>query len=249
VSITGTNLLDASNSAGTVRFFNNKTATSTVALSATQISAVVPSGATTGKISVDTGVGSAATSTADFTVAATCATITSFTPTSGPVGTVVKITGTGFTGATAVSFNNVAATTFHVDSATQITATVPTGATTGKIRVTVGGGTVASAADFVVSVVHSRSVTLKLAKHLVAKGHVSVADGFTACASSVPVKIQRRVSGAWKNVGSTTTSASGSYKKKIKDKPGKYRAKAPKVTLNAGVDVCKADTSPVRKNA
>jgi hypothetical protein len=248
VSITGTNLLDASNSAGTVRFFNNKTATSTVALSATQISAVVPSGATTGKISVDTGVGSAATSTADFTVAATCATITSFTPTSGPVGTVVKITGTGFTGATAVSFNNVAATTFHVDSATQITATVPTGATTGKIRVTVGGGTVASAADFVVSVVHSRSVTLKLAKHLVAKGHVSVADGFTACASSVPVKIQRRVSGAWKNVGSTTTSASGSYKKKIKDKPGKYRAKAPKVTLNAGVDICKVDTSPVKKN-
>jgi hypothetical protein len=125
---------------------------------------------------------------------------------------------------------------------------VPTGATTGKIRVTVGGGTVASAADFVVSVVHSRSVTLKLAKHLVAKGHVSVADGFTACASSVPVKIQRRVSGAWKNVGSTTTSASGSYKKKIKDKPGKYRAKAPKVTLNAGVDICKVDTSPVKKN-
>jgi IPT/TIG domain len=248
VSITGTNLFDASNSAGTVKFFNNKTATSTTAVSPTQITAVVPSGATTGKITVDTGVGTAATSTADFTVAATCATITSFTPTSGPVGTVVKITGTGFTGATAVSFNNVAATTFHVDSATQITATVPTGATTGKIRVTVGGGTVASAADFVVSTVHSRSVTLKLVKHLVAKGHVSVGDGFSACTASVPVKIQRRVSGNWKNVGSTTTTASGSYKKKIKDKTGKYRAKATKVSLNAGADICKKATSPVRKN-
>jgi hypothetical protein len=161
---------------------------------------------------------------------------------------VVKITGTGFTGATAVSFNNVAATTFHVDSATQITATVPAGATTGKIRVTVGGGTVASATDFTVSTVHSRSVTLTLKKHLVAKGKVSVGDGFTACAASVPVKIQRRVSGNWKNVASTTTSDTGAYKRKIKDKPGKYRAKAPKVTLNGGVDVCKVDTSPVKKN-
>jgi hypothetical protein len=247
VSITGTNLLDASNSAGTVTF-NTTTASSTSVVSATQITAFVPSGATTGKVKVDTGVGTAATSTADFTVAGTCATITSFTPTHGPVGTVVKITGTGFTGATAVSFNNVAATTFHVDSATQITATVPTGATTGKIRVTVGGGTVASAADFVVSTVHSRSITLSLKKHLVARGMVSVGDGFGACSASVPVKIQRRVSGHWKNVGSTTTTSAGAYKKRIKDKPGKYRAKATKVSLNAGADVCKKATSPVRRN-
>ena len=248
VAITGTNLLDASNSAGVVKFFNNKTATSTLALSATQITAVVPSGATTGKINVDTGVGTAATSTADFTVAATCATITSFTPTSGPVGTVVTITGTGFTGATAVSFNNVAATSFTVNSATQITATVPTGATTGKIRVTVGGGTVASTADFIVSKVHSRSVTLSLKKHLVAKGVVSVGDGFTACAASVPVKIQRKTSSGWKTVGSATTTASGSYSKKIKDREGKYRAKAPKVTLNNGADICSGAKSSVRKH-
>jgi IPT/TIG domain len=248
VTITGTNLLDSSSSAGTVKFFNNKTATSTVALSATQISAVVPSAATTGTISVDTGVGTAATSTTNFTVAATCATITSFTPTSGPVGTVVTITGTGFTGATAVSFNNVNATSFTVNSATQITATVPTGATTGKIRVTVGGGTAVSTADFTVSKVHSRSVTLSLKKHLVAKGVVSVGDAFTACAASVPVKIQRKTNGGWTGAGSTTTDASGSYKKKIKDKPGKYRAKATKVTLNNGVDICSGAKSPVRKH-
>jgi hypothetical protein len=247
VSITGTNLLDASNSAGTVTF-NTTVAPSTSVVSATQITAFVPSGATTGKVKVDTGVGTAATSTADFTVAATCATITAFTPTSGPVGTVVKITGTGFTGATAVSFNNVAATTFTVDSATQITATVPAGATTGKIRVTVGGGTVTSTADFVVSTVHSRSVTLSLRKHLVARGMVSVGDGFTACAASVPVKIQRRVSGHWKNVGSTTTTSAGAYKKRIKDKPGKYRARATRVALNSGADICSRATSPVRRN-
>jgi hypothetical protein len=99
-----------------------------------------------------------------------------------------------------------------------------------------------------VSNTHSRSVTLGLKKHLVAKGKVSVGDGFTACIASVPVKIQRKTSGGWKSVGSTTTDASGSYKKKIKDKPGKYRAKAPKVALNNGVDVCLGDTSPARKH-
>jgi IPT/TIG domain-containing protein len=177
-------------------------------------------------------------------------TITLFTPTSGPVGTSVKITGTNFSGTgitnAAVTFNNVAATSVVVNSATQITATVPSTATTGKIKVTTSCGSITSATDFTVSKVHSRSVTLSLKKHLRAKGVVSVGDGFTACAASVPVKIQRRVSGNWKSVGSTTTDASGSYSKKIKDKPGKYRAKAPKVTLNAGVDICSADKSPAR---
>jgi hypothetical protein len=246
VSITGTNLLDASNSAGTVTF-NTTVAPSTSVVSATQITAFVPSGATTGKVKVDTGVGTAATSTADFTVGS-CVTITSFTPTSGPVGTVVTITGTGFTGATAVSFNNVNATTFTVVSATQIKATVPTGATTGKIKVTTPSGSATSATDFTVSTVHSRSVTLSLRKHLVARGMVSVGDGFTACAATVPVKIQRRVSGHWKTVGSTTTTSTGAYKKRIPDKPGRYRARATRVALNSGADICKRATSPVRRN-
>jgi hypothetical protein len=246
VSITGTNLLDASNSAGTVTF-NTTVAPSTAVVSATQITAFVPSGATTGKVKVDTGVGTAATSTADFTVGS-CVTITSFTPTSGPVGTVVKITGTGFTGATAVSFNNVNATTFTVDSATQITATVPTGATTGKIKVTTPSGSATSTADFVVSTVHSRSITLSLRKHLVARGMVSVGDAFTACAASVPVKIQRRVSGHWKTVGSTTTTSTGAYKKRIRDRAGRYRARAARVSLNSGADVCSRAVSPVRRH-
>jgi IPT/TIG domain len=238
VVITGTNFTGA-----TAVTFNNVTATFTVN-SATQITATVPTTATTGLIRVTTSGGTTSSLT-NFTIAAP--TITSFTPTSGPVGTSVKITGTNFTGATAVTFNNVTAT-FTVNSVTQITATVPATATTGKIKVTTPGGSVTSTADFVVSIVHSRSVTLSLKKHLVAKGVVSVGDGFTACVASVPVKIQRRVSGSWKAVGSTTTTASGSYSKKIKDKTGKYRAKAPKVTLNAGADVCKGAKSPVRKH-
>jgi hypothetical protein len=230
--------------------FNATTATAVTVNSATSITATVPTGATTGKISVTNTIGTA-TSTTDFVVVA-APTITSFTPAFGPVGTLVKITGTNFSGpgftTTSVKFNTTSATTFTVNSATQITATVPTGATTGKLSVTTPGGTATSATNFTVSTVHSRSVTLSLKKHLVAKGVVSVGDGFTACVASVPVKIQRRVSGNWKAVGSTTTTASGSYSKKIKDKTGKYRAKAPKVTLNAGVDVCKGAKSPVRKH-
>jgi hypothetical protein len=251
VVITGTGF-----AAGATVKFNQTSATGVVVNSATQITATVPTGATTGPIRVTVG-GNTARSTANFTVNPVPApTITGFTPAFGPVGTSVKITGTNFSGTvsgatfttSSVKFNTTTATTFHVDSATQITATVPTGATTGKISVTTPGGTATSATNFTVSIVHSRSVTLSLKRHLVAKGVVSVSDGFTACVASVPVKIQRRVSGSWKAVGSTTTTASGSYSKKIKDKTGKYRAKAPKVTLNAGVDVCKGAKSPVRKH-
>lgn len=68
-------------------------------------------------------------------------TISSFTPTSGAIGSPVVITGTDFTGATAVSFNGINATSFTVNSATQNTARVPAGATTGTIAVTTPSGT------------------------------------------------------------------------------------------------------------
>jgi uncharacterized repeat protein (TIGR03803 family) len=64
-------------------------------------------------------------------------------PTSGKVGGKVIILGNNLTGATAVSFNGTAAT-FTVNSSTAITATVPTGATTGKIEVTTPHATLKS---------------------------------------------------------------------------------------------------------
>jgi gliding motility-associated-like protein len=85
-------------------------------------------------------------------VAANPPVVTSFTPASGVVGTSVTIQGTYFTGATAVKFNGTSATVFNVVSDAKITATVPTGATTGKISVTTPEGTGTSAADFVVEV-------------------------------------------------------------------------------------------------
>lgn len=81
--------------------------------------------------------------------------ITSFTPNNAcsGSGTSVVITGTNFTGASAVSFNGVPATSYNVNSATQITATLPVGATTGAISVTTAGGTATSSSAFTVNIV------------------------------------------------------------------------------------------------
>ncbi len=75
--------------------------------------------------------------------------ITSFAPTSGNVNTNVVITGTNFNGTSVVKFNGLNAV-FIVDSNTQITATVPTNATTGTISVTTPGGTTNSASNFII---------------------------------------------------------------------------------------------------
>jgi outer membrane protein assembly factor BamB len=75
--------------------------------------------------------------------------ITSFTPISGPVGTHVTIKGANFTGATEVAFNAVPST-YSVDSAIKITATVPVGATTGPISVTTPTGMAISNSNFTV---------------------------------------------------------------------------------------------------
>jgi len=125
--------------------FNGTTAGYTVD-SATQITATVPANATTGTITVTTPAGTA-TSASSFTVAPR---ITSFSPASGPVGTSVIINGANFTGATSVTFNGTSAS-YTVNTAIKITATVPSGATTGLIGVTTAAGTATSGTDFTVA--------------------------------------------------------------------------------------------------
>ncbi|NBY00613.1 MAG: hypothetical protein EBQ87_01315 [Planctomycetes bacterium] len=75
------------------------------------------------------------------------ATVTSFTPTAGKTGTTVVITGTNFTNVTQVSFNGTAQPTYNIDSPTQITTTVPSGATTGTISITTIAGTATSSSS------------------------------------------------------------------------------------------------------
>lgn len=78
-------------------------------------------------------------------------TLTNFTPNNACANSpiAVVITGTEFTGATSVTFNGVSAT-FTVNSDSQITATVPNGATTGLITVVTPTGTVSSSLNFTV---------------------------------------------------------------------------------------------------
>jgi hypothetical protein len=68
---------------------------------------------------------------------------------SGAVGSKVMIHGAQFVGTTSVTFNGVNAS-FQVLNTANILATVPAGATTGPIKVTNGGGTAASAKNFVI---------------------------------------------------------------------------------------------------
>jgi uncharacterized repeat protein (TIGR03803 family) len=68
-------------------------------------------------------------------------------PTAGKVGAAVKILGTNLTGATSVTFNGTTAT-FTVASKSEITTTVPSGATTGKVQVVTSGGTLTSNVNF-----------------------------------------------------------------------------------------------------
>jgi uncharacterized repeat protein (TIGR03803 family) len=64
-------------------------------------------------------------------------------PSAGKVGTKVIILGNNLTGSTSVTFNGTAAS-FTVVSSTEITTTVPTGATSGTVNVATPGGTLKS---------------------------------------------------------------------------------------------------------
>jgi hypothetical protein len=208
------------------------------------------------------------------TGAGNCApTITSVTPNCGGTNTQVVIAGTnllqdptpGAAGediaggtvqfVTAGAYTTVAAVVPpDSDTGTQLTRFVSAGAGDGPIKVTAGGGTVFSADSFAVPPPDCpklggivRSVTLRLRDALVARGKVSSSDATapTECTAGVPVKIQRRrAGGGWRTVGSTTTSDTGGYRKKIRNRHGKYRSLAPKVTLASGT-VCNRAVSKV----
>jgi uncharacterized repeat protein (TIGR03803 family) len=127
--------------------FNGTPAAAFNVLTDTFLTATVPNGATTGFITVTTPSGTL-TSNRQFQVKPQ---ITSFSPTSGPVGTSVVVTGVSLSQTSKITFNSVVATSFTVDSDTQVTVTVPAGATTAKIGVTTTGAPVYSGAAFTVT--------------------------------------------------------------------------------------------------
>ncbi len=116
-------------------------------VSATTITFVVPTTATTGLVAAVASNG-ASTSAGTFTVlpAAPGLAITGIVPASAPTEATIRLTGTGFTGAALVTFpgrsaNTVSSADFTVNAAgTELTAKVPTGALTGVLTVALANG-------------------------------------------------------------------------------------------------------------
>jgi large repetitive protein len=219
-----------------------------------------------------TNAGGTSTSTTTFlatTGAGNCApTVTSVTPNCGSTNDKVVIAGTNLlldaAGSNTIVGGTVQFTPFSSnaavvppdsDTAVQLTRFVSADAADGPVKVIAGGGTAFSTASFAVPppdcptgpLGHARAISLKLAKKLVAKGKVSSTEdpAFTDCVAGVPVKIQRKVSGTWKTIAKTTTSDTGAYNRKIKNKKGKYRSIAVKTTV-ATDELCLKAKSPVR---
>jgi uncharacterized repeat protein (TIGR03803 family) len=141
VTILGTNLTGA-----TKVSFDGIAAAFTV-VSSTEVTTTVPTGATSGSVTVVTPKGTL-TSNVPFRVTPQ---IKSFSPASGPVGTSVTITGVSLKQTTAVAFAGVAATEFSVKSDTEVTATVPRDAVKGTIKITTPEGTATSTTSFTVT--------------------------------------------------------------------------------------------------
>ncbi|MFJ9742936.1 IPT/TIG domain-containing protein [Streptomyces sp. NPDC101166] len=138
VTLTGTNLTGA-----TAVKFDGVAATSYTVNSSTQITAVTPAhaaGAAAVTVTTPSGTSNALT----FTYLAAAPSVTGLSPGQGPAsgGTTVTLTGTNLTGATEVRFDDVAATSFTVNSSTQITAVTPAHvAGAAAVTVTTPGGT------------------------------------------------------------------------------------------------------------
>lgn len=111
------------------------------------LTADVPSAAVDGPITVTLATGLQISTQQSARILPT---ITNLNPTSGAVGSQVSITGGGFAGTTKVTFSGVAATVFRISSPSLIVATVPVGAQTGKVIVTMPNGSATSKAKFTV---------------------------------------------------------------------------------------------------
>ncbi|WP_205746406.1 IPT/TIG domain-containing protein [Dyella amyloliquefaciens] len=139
VTITGTDF-----TAATAVRFGSTAASSFTVNSPTSITATSPAAsAGTVHVTVTTAGGTSAASAADQYTYLAVPTVSSASPSAGLTsgGTMVTILGANFGSATSVTFGGTAATSFTVDSATQITAMSPAGsAGTVDIRVTTPGG-------------------------------------------------------------------------------------------------------------
>jgi gliding motility-associated-like protein len=223
VTITGTNF--STTSANNIVKFNGITATVTGS-TATSISTSVPAGATSGTISIQVGCNTV-TSGSNFTVPVP-PTITAFTPTSGTIGTTVIITGTNFSSTPANNIVYFGATRATVTAATstQLTVTVPTGATYEPITVQVAGLTGFSSKPFVVTFAGGGSIdvcsfapridyaTIGITPGLEAIGAVADIDG-DGKSDVLVANRENKFFSIYRNISTPGNISSGSFESRL----------------------------------
>lgn len=149
VTVSGTAFATTAPSNNTVRF--NGTAATVTSASATRLVVTVPSGATSGTVTVTAGGGTASSQQA-FTVdpAVVPPAVTGVSPAVAAVGTDVTITGTGFDpvpGNNNVAFARTRARV-KTATATSLTVTVPDSAGAGAVTVATAAGSASSSTIF-----------------------------------------------------------------------------------------------------
>ena len=102
--------------------------------------------------------GTSASATVSVLAPLPAPTISSFAPTSGSVGTSVVINGTNLSSVTGVQFNGITASVWKIVSATQLSATIPLGATTGPIKVSTPTTSATSSPSFTITTPLTRVV-------------------------------------------------------------------------------------------
>ena len=89
-------------------------------------------------------------------------------------------------------------------------------------------------------VAYVRGLSLRLVRHLVARGAVDAGEA-SECSNGVEVRIERRRSGEWKTAATTSTGADATFKVRLKDRAGRYRAVVDETTGDGYV--CSAGAS------
>lgn len=141
VTIRGTGLAQASQA-----YFGDKIV-SIASKSPTTATCVVPNGALTGPITIQTPSGTNQ-SQSIFYVSPS---VNLINPTRGQTGTVVTVTGLNLLGTTRVEFGGVSTPEFSVESNTRLTTRVPVGAVSGVVRITNPGGSASSSQTYEVT--------------------------------------------------------------------------------------------------
>lgn len=134
---------------------------------------------------------------------------------SGNIGSTVSIFGQGFDSASVVKFNGVAATKVTLSGTTYITATVPPGATDGRVTVTTGTTTLSSTKNFIVHNTWSKGkampVGVAYAPAALLEGQIYVVGGLDAANAVVSdLQIYNPATNTWSTGAALPTATEAS---------------------------------------